>query len=200
MRRPRNPPQRNVNHHVMPMISGPLSGTVMIAASRLAQPTLQAYAVNVAKHALHGSTENQIQKTPKPVLKANQYSVRGRKRNMILPLGTARGCALWVLRPGASDIDYANSQSYAPTQKESKARGPIPDNLTPGVAHLARLLGSSLEEGGEALRQLPLQSQPTLWLDVRNGLQQIYSKGHGTPSVSKVGVVEMRSSNCLELM
>lgn len=38
MRNPRNPPQRNVNHHVIPTINGPLSGTPIAAVFRLAQP------------------------------------------------------------------------------------------------------------------------------------------------------------------
>lgn len=57
IRKPKNPPQRNVNHHVMPTMTGPLSGTLMIALSRLAQPcSLSVCDVN--KHAPHRSIKD----------------------------------------------------------------------------------------------------------------------------------------------
>jgi hypothetical protein len=82
MRNPKNPPQRNVNHHVIPTIKGPLSGIPIIAMRRLAQPCSLKVGQEqscVARIYPRSCTEA---KYPE-----EDHSAWGRKRNMILPMG-----------------------------------------------------------------------------------------------------------------
>lgn len=68
IRNPKNPPQKNVSHHVTPTSNGPLSGASMTVTSRLTQPcSLSVYIKEARAVRIHPRSYTECRSVPRRI-------------------------------------------------------------------------------------------------------------------------------------